>query len=114
MHAPPPPSLPPKPGSHDTSRIGTPVTSNSPRPGTGSGINSEGPGGAHGSLAHQQAGLEFARPEPVPDPGDQWLPTVLQDKSYDTTGEAQFILRLPLLIKLFKEPWLRILNYRRD
>ncbi|KAF0317612.1 hypothetical protein GQ607_015131 [Colletotrichum asianum] len=81
MHAPPPPSLPPKPGSHDTSRIGTPVTSNSPRPGAGSGINSEGAGSTRGSFAHQQAGLEFARPEPVPDPGDQWLPTAVQDKS---------------------------------
>lgn len=88
MHALPPPSLPPKPGSHDTSRIGTPVTSNSPRPGAGSGINSEGAGSNRGSFAHQQAGLEFARPEPVPDPGDQWLPTAVQDKSYDTIGEG--------------------------
>ncbi|GKT82836.1 hypothetical protein CT0861_05523 [Colletotrichum tofieldiae] len=80
-----PPVLPPKPSSHETSRIGTPTTSNSPRPSTGTGtgtgpdVNSAGGGRMH--PAHQPAGLEFAQPEPVSDPGDQWLPNVLQDKS---------------------------------
>ncbi|GKT48394.1 uncharacterized protein ColSpa_08575 [Colletotrichum spaethianum] len=83
MDAVPPPVLPPKPGSHETSRIGTPITSNSPRPGPGAGAgpNVNGAGGGRMHPAYQPAGLEFARPEPVPDPGDQWLPKVLQDKS---------------------------------
>ncbi|KAK2002864.1 hypothetical protein LX36DRAFT_567358 [Colletotrichum falcatum] len=79
MDAAPPPVLPPKPGSHETSRIGTPITSNSPRPSIGAGIGPDA-SGASGGRIHPTS-LEFARPEPVPDPGDQWLPRVLQDKS---------------------------------
>ncbi|KAL0939419.1 uncharacterized protein CTRU02_206029 [Colletotrichum truncatum] len=79
MHAPPPPSLPPKPGSHETSRISTPIISNSPRPGTGPGFELDGSGPGH--PAYQSAGLEFSQPESIPDPGDQWLPKLLQDKS---------------------------------
>jgi len=79
----PPPVPPPKPGSHETSRIGTPITSNSPRPSTGAGVGPDANSASGGRVypAYQPTGLEFARPEPVPDPGDQWLPRVLQDKS---------------------------------
>lgn len=77
MDAPPPPSLPPKPSSHETSRIGTPITSSSPLPGGGGpDVNT-----ATGGRGRTPAGLEFAQPEPIPDPGDQWLPKILQDKS---------------------------------
>ncbi|OLN94314.1 hypothetical protein CCHL11_02903 [Colletotrichum chlorophyti] len=81
MDGPPPPVLPPKPGSHETSRIGTPITSSSPRPGAGPGSGQDGVSGVRGHPPQQFAGLEIARPESTPDPGDQWLPRVLQDKS---------------------------------
>ncbi|KAF6810939.1 hypothetical protein CSOJ01_06006 [Colletotrichum sojae] len=77
MDAPPPPSLPPKPSSHETSRIGTPIASSSPLPRGGPDVTS-----AAGGRGRPPAGLEIARPEPIPDPGDQWLPKILQDKSY--------------------------------
>lgn len=84
MHDPPPPVLPPKPGSHDTSRIGTPIMLNSPRHGNGNGTGPdvESAGGSRLNQVSQPAGLEIARPESVPDPGEHWLPKVLQDKAY--------------------------------
>ncbi|KAK0374699.1 hypothetical protein CLIM01_07946 [Colletotrichum limetticola] len=90
MHDPPPPVLPPKPGSHDTSRIGTPVMLNSPRHGNGNGTGPdvESAGGSRLNQVSQPAGLEIARPESVPDPGEHWLPKVLQDK-------ALFVVFLP-------------------
>lgn len=57
---------------------------NSPRHGSGNGtgLEAEGVGGSRLNQVSQPAGLEIARPEPVPDPGEQWLPKVLQDKAY--------------------------------
>ncbi|KAK2054843.1 hypothetical protein LY76DRAFT_663687 [Colletotrichum caudatum] len=83
MDAAAPPVLPPKPGSHETSRIGTPITSNSPRPSTSAGVgpDANSASGGRTQLVYQPAGLELARTEPVSDPGDQWLPRMLQDKS---------------------------------
>ncbi|KAK1968839.1 hypothetical protein LY78DRAFT_690987 [Colletotrichum sublineola] len=89
MDAAPPPVLPPKPGSHETSRIGTPITSNSPRPSTGAGAGPDANGASGGRIhpVYKPTGPELAQPEPVPDPGDQWLPRVLQDKSKQDLAE---------------------------
>lgn len=81
--APPPP--PPKPGSHDATRISTPTTigdaasviPGAPTPyGAASGSFPPPSSGPAGSAAATQ------QPVDVPDPGDQWLPQILQDKSY--------------------------------
>ncbi|KAI1807343.1 hypothetical protein F4811DRAFT_550022 [Daldinia bambusicola] len=117
---PPPPVPPPKPSSHDASRLGTPAASNSPRPpppvpddafskameGKGkflptsatattttdassglilaSAASTAGGGGGGG-----------AEREVVPDPGEQWLPKVLEDKSKQDLAE---ILSSPALL----------------
>ncbi|KAF9767923.1 hypothetical protein IL306_014863, partial [Fusarium sp. DS 682] len=61
-----PPVLPPKPGSHETSRIATPTSASVPPPSEGRiPSNTVNPAAAS-----------------IPDPGDQWLPQILQDKSY--------------------------------
>lgn len=70
--APPPP--PPKPNSRDVSRQGTPAgTGNQsfPRPGESS-VQYEG---RQGTVSREQ-------PQQIQDPGDQWLPKILMDKSY--------------------------------
>jgi hypothetical protein len=73
MYSSTPPVPPPKPGSHDASRISTPTTTQSPRP-----PPSNLPEAAGGPAAQAQ----IARPPEIPDPGDQWLPKYLEDKSY--------------------------------
>ncbi|KAI1120907.1 hypothetical protein F5Y10DRAFT_113431 [Nemania abortiva] len=97
---PPPPVLPPKPNSHDVSRLGTPVA-NSPRPpppvpdnSYGGGLESMGASSSR-SPATDASGLILAptsiarqHREPVPDPGDAWLPRMLQDKSKQDLAEV--------------------------
>ncbi|KFA75416.1 hypothetical protein S40288_06792 [Stachybotrys chartarum IBT 40288] len=75
-----PPVLPPKPGSHDASRTSTPAAA----PGLPPTDFERPPRGsrAGGGDAHSQA-----PPPAVPDPGDQWLPQVLQDKSKQDLAE---------------------------
>jgi hypothetical protein len=67
-----PPVPPPKPGSHDASGINTPTTAGYPPPVT----TSEG---------RQLPSAVAPPPNQIPDPGDQWLPQILQDKSYVVT-----------------------------
>ncbi|KAI1057822.1 hypothetical protein LB506_000059 [Fusarium annulatum] len=66
-----PPVLPPKPGSHETSRIATPTSSGVPPPSEGR-IPSN-------TVNHA--------PASIPDPGEQWLPQILQDKSKQDLAE---------------------------
>lgn len=78
-----PPAPPPKPGSHEVSRINTPIATQSPRPAPPVPTDhqqqhSDLPEAA-GLTASQQA--QIVRPRDVPDPGDQWLPRYLEDKS---------------------------------
>ncbi|KAL8371022.1 hypothetical protein RB595_001056 [Gaeumannomyces hyphopodioides] len=80
-----PPVLPPKPGSHEASRMGTPAASQSPRP---------------PPFPDQQGGLPEAtsgvQPQQIPDdPGDQWLPKMLEDKSKQDLAD---ILSSPALL----------------
>ncbi|ORY66507.1 uncharacterized protein BCR38DRAFT_338879 [Pseudomassariella vexata] len=63
---PPPPVPPPKPSSHDSSRLGTPA-------GKGVAFDSSG-------LIPAQA-RQSQQPQEIPDPGEQWLPKFLEDKS---------------------------------
>ncbi|KAL7794564.1 hypothetical protein V8C37DRAFT_376045 [Trichoderma ceciliae] len=89
-HAPTPPILPPKPSSQEPSRIGTPATGAGPPPPPSAlfeaGRQYRSSVIAGGSLA--AAGPTPPPPPPAtaraaeaPDPGDQWLPQVVQDKS---------------------------------
>ncbi|KAI1467456.1 uncharacterized protein F4812DRAFT_459562 [Daldinia caldariorum] len=99
---PPPPVPPPKPSSHDASRLGTPAASNSPRPpppvpddafskameGKGKFVSSTtttmmdaSSGLIPASTTSTNGGGGGAEKEVVPDPGDQWLPKILEDKS---------------------------------
>ncbi|TDZ22967.1 hypothetical protein Cob_v004114 [Colletotrichum orbiculare MAFF 240422] len=80
MYGPRPPSLPPKPGSHETSQIDTPAASTSPQHGAQAGPVGDGVMNRE-EAATQPAGLECARPGPISDPGDQWLPDVVLCKS---------------------------------
>lgn len=86
MYSHTPPAPPPKPGNHDTSGMSTPVlvgpSSHTPRPPpplpeavTAGGLHSADVGAAASNGALVQA-------QDIPDPGDQWLPKFLQDKSY--------------------------------
>ncbi|KUI63150.1 hypothetical protein VP1G_10272, partial [Cytospora mali] len=91
-----PPAPPPKPGSHEVSRMSTPITTQSPRaaPPTDQQqqqqqqqqkFPSELPDAAAGTAAATGVGgsqqAQVARPQAIPDPGDQWLPKILEDKS---------------------------------
>ncbi|KAI0025447.1 hypothetical protein F4780DRAFT_330637 [Xylariomycetidae sp. FL0641] len=84
---PPPPIPPPKPSSHDASRLGTPTIANSPRPlpGQDTGFGGEASGlipapmGEHGGAPPPHP--HPAQSQPIPDPGEQWLPKILEDKS---------------------------------
>ncbi|KAL7628248.1 hypothetical protein AAE478_002447 [Parahypoxylon ruwenzoriense] len=105
---PPPPVPPPKPSSHDASRLGTPATGSSsslPRPPLAMPDDmfakeiSEGKGKAPAAtftMTTDASGLipaptggeggvagsaERERLPPPEDPGDQWLPKILEDKS---------------------------------
>jgi hypothetical protein len=82
MYASGPPIPPPKPGSHDTSRMSTPQTSQSPRPpppppqdGQSSAVDAYG-------LPPAARQPVIAPAQEIADPGDQWLPRFLEDKSY--------------------------------
>lgn len=79
-----PPVLPPKPGSHEASRINTPSTA-----GHWNNLPTAGPGPFDHGRAVPGSGVEpaaapvaAAAASSIPDPGDMWLPQVLQDKSY--------------------------------
>lgn len=63
-----PPVLPPKPGSHEASRIATPASAALP-------VFDADRGRVPGAMAP-------APPPSIPDPGENWLPQFLQDKSY--------------------------------
>ncbi|KAI0399471.1 hypothetical protein F4802DRAFT_35806 [Xylaria palmicola] len=103
----PPPVPPPKPNSHDVSRLGTPAA-NSPRPPPPVPDNGYGAGGlesmgmpssrtpatdASGLIPAPTAAPGIARPhqelprDPMPDPGDAWLPRALEDKSKQDLAE---------------------------
>lgn len=80
LYASTPPAPPPKPGSHEVSAINTPITSQSPRPAPpvpDQQQHSDLPEAA-GLTAAQNA--QIARPQSIPDPGEQWLPRFLEDK----------------------------------
>lgn len=83
-----PPAPPPKPGSHEVSRMSTPITTQSPRappPLPDQQQHSDLPEAAAAAAAGGGAQpAQVARPQAIPDPGDQWLPKVLEDKSYAT------------------------------
>ncbi|KAK7416079.1 hypothetical protein QQX98_005407 [Neonectria punicea] len=79
-----PPVLPPKPGSHETSRIATPNSVAFQQP-----PDAERPGGS------RLPGTVMAAPVDIPDPGDQWLPQILQDKPKQDLAE---ILASPKLL----------------
>ncbi|KAI0899387.1 hypothetical protein F4806DRAFT_492379 [Annulohypoxylon nitens] len=92
---PPPPVPPPKPSSHDASRLGTPSASNSPRPpppipDDAFARDMQGKGkfpaamDASGLIPAPMSGNEH---ETIPDPGDQWLPKILEDKSKQDLAE---------------------------
>ncbi|KAF5025275.1 hypothetical protein F66182_2660 [Fusarium sp. NRRL 66182] len=66
-----PPVLPPKPGSHETSRIATPTSVGVPPL----------PEGRFPSSNIKPASAS------IPDPGEQWLPRILQDKSKQDLAE---------------------------
>ncbi|KAH6996667.1 hypothetical protein BKA56DRAFT_666860 [Ilyonectria sp. MPI-CAGE-AT-0026] len=75
-----PPVLPPKPGSHETSRIATPNSvAFPPPPDAGSRL----------------PGAVATAPVAIPDPGDQWLPQMLQEKPKQDLAE---ILSNPSLL----------------
>ncbi|KAI1386933.1 uncharacterized protein F4822DRAFT_329504 [Hypoxylon trugodes] len=92
---PPPPVPPPKPSSHDASRLGTPATSNSPRPPAPVPDDTfmrsiEGKGKSTATI--DASGLipapTMTGEPPIPeDPGDQWLPKILEDKSKQDLAE---------------------------
>lgn len=72
-----PPVLPPKPGSHEASGISTPTTYGS------NGLPLPSGSAADPSLSSTPAGTgEFHQVAGPPDPGDHWLPKILEDKSY--------------------------------
>ncbi|KAK7719576.1 hypothetical protein SLS64_001753 [Diaporthe eres] len=81
-----PPAPPPKPGSHDVSRMSTPINTQSPGPSPlpDQQQHSDLPEPA-GIPVSQQA--QVARPQTISDPGDQWLPQFLEDKSKQDLAE---------------------------
>ncbi|KAI0828387.1 hypothetical protein F5Y06DRAFT_224207 [Hypoxylon sp. FL0890] len=94
---PPPPVPPPKPSSHDASRLGTPAAANSPRPPPPvpddaflRSIDGKGKSAATmdaSGLIPAPMGYLNTESEIVPDPGDQWLPKILEDKSKQDLAE---------------------------
>lgn len=75
-----PPKPPPKPRSEDVSRQSTPVLSQfSQQPSPLGGKPS--PQTPERSLYAEQVGPQGA-PQAIPDPGPNWLPKILEDKSY--------------------------------
>ncbi|KAI5919512.1 hypothetical protein F4810DRAFT_500731 [Camillea tinctor] len=113
---PPPPVPPPKPSSHETSRLGTPATdtnTNSPRPPPPLPASDNPNGGFHADVAEgrgkgkapaaEASGLIVApqttgpqqQQQVIPDPGEHWLPKILEDKSKQDLAE---ILSDPALL----------------
>ncbi|CCC14119.1 hypothetical protein SMACR_08460 [Sordaria macrospora] len=89
MYSHTPPLPPPKPsGSHETTSINTPETSPSPR------LLQRPETGGPGADGFQHVGSASAG-QPIPDPGEQWLPKFLQDKSKQDLAE---ILSNPSLL----------------
>ncbi|KAJ4394308.1 hypothetical protein N0V93_003525 [Gnomoniopsis smithogilvyi] len=87
LYASTPPAPPPKPGSHEVSAINTPITSQSPRPAPpvpDQQQHSDLPEAA-GITTAQNA--QIARPQAIPDPGEQWLPRFLEDKQKQDLAE---------------------------
>ncbi|PCD22787.1 hypothetical protein FGRA07_04157 [Fusarium graminearum] len=66
-----PPVLPPKPGSHEASRIATPASAGVPPP-------------SEGRIPSNNVN---PAPTSIPDPGEQWLPQILEDKSKQDLAE---------------------------
>ncbi|KAL7927408.1 hypothetical protein ACQKWADRAFT_308167 [Trichoderma austrokoningii] len=111
FHAPTPPILPPKPSSKEPSRIGTPATGAAPPPPpstlseAGQQYRSSVIAGLDAAAAAAGGGGVPTPPPPptavtaraadIPDPGDQWLPQVLQDKSIQDLAD---ILSSPALL----------------
>ncbi|KAI1339560.1 hypothetical protein F5Y15DRAFT_76653 [Xylariaceae sp. FL0016] len=105
---PPPPIPPPKPSSQDVSRLGTPSATSSPRPpppvpGSENEYNNVGvegkgktPADVSGLIPAQPGmGSAQAQTQPIPDPGEGWLPKVLEDKSKQ---DLAHILSTPSLL----------------
>ncbi|KAM4059372.1 modifier of rudimentary (Mod(r)) protein [Hirsutella rhossiliensis] len=95
-----PPAPPPKPGSHDASRMGTPSGLVPPPPPPTAAADYDQGGG----LGDVQSAAANALPQAEigPDPGDNWLPALLQDKS---TQDLAALLSSPaLLIALTHAP----------
>ncbi|KAI0489476.1 hypothetical protein F4859DRAFT_152286 [Xylaria cf. heliscus] len=111
---PPPPVPPPKPNNHDVSRLGTPA-GNSPRPppvpenGHSGGLEGMATSSvANGMIPTTDAsglipaptatpgGITRQHREPAPDPGDAWLPRMLEDKSKQDLAE---ILSNPAILQ---------------
>ncbi|KAK1778850.1 hypothetical protein QBC45DRAFT_327432 [Copromyces sp. CBS 386.78] len=89
MYSHTPPLPPPKPsGSHEATRINTPETSPSPR------LPQRPETGGPGADGFQHVG-SAPTGQPIPDPGEQWLPKFLQDKSKQDLAE---ILSNPSLL----------------
>ncbi|KAI1764046.1 hypothetical protein GGR53DRAFT_336991 [Hypoxylon sp. FL1150] len=102
---PPPPVPPPKPSSHDASRLGTPVASNPARPVPDAQFQryvenmGKSPAAATPAQSADASGLIPASTQTpmgygderdlhIPeDPGDQWLPALLEDKSKQDLAE---------------------------
>ncbi|KAM3436112.1 hypothetical protein NHJ13734_005270 [Beauveria thailandica] len=106
-----PPAPPPKPGSHETSRMATPSGAGSsssvpppppPPPGYGNyGANEplqlqhvQAADAEAAGVQQQQQQLDV--PQPMPDPGENWLPEMLQDKSIQ---DLAAILASPALLQ---------------
>ncbi|KAL7930886.1 hypothetical protein V8C35DRAFT_311642 [Trichoderma chlorosporum] len=100
-HAPTPPILPPKPSSQEPSRIGTPASGAAPAP--PSSLSEAGqqyraavtPGFSSAAGPTPPPAPAVARAAEIPDPGDQWLPQLLQDKSKQDIAD---ILTSPALL----------------
>lgn len=91
-NAPPPP--PPKPNSRDVSRQGTPAGSGNqsfPRPGDSS-VQYEG--------RQEDSTREQSESQHIQDPGDQWLPNILIDKSYVLPHHVQMNISLQISLIL--------------
>ncbi|GFP52760.1 hypothetical protein ACSS6W_003142 [Trichoderma asperelloides] len=108
-HAPTPPILPPKPSSQEPSRIGTPASGAAPPPPPSTlseagqqyrssviaGLDAAATAAAGGVPTPPPPPAVAARSADIPDPGDQWLPQVLQDKSIQDLAD---ILSSPSLL----------------
>lgn len=77
-----PPAPPPKPNSQEVSRQSTPVAGQSMLPPTPDGqrlyvSSTEGQQYREGVVSQDRVRIQS-----IPDPGDRWLPKLLEDKSY--------------------------------